>query len=352
LQASNFNKAGFGLIDCILIGRIDSFCGQEILQLDLKIRLGCKTIFATVSEMNTSKQHTLEPTTSTHLPTLGLAPQRGRLDGRSILIIGGGQRKTVESDPPIGNGRAMSVLFAREGAKVVVLDSNLEAAEATVSQIKAEGGEAFPLLFDVRNSDAIPAIISKARQFLGSKLDGVVLNAAYSRGLPLNKITAKSWNDEFAVNVTANALFLKECVAMKGVDDGGAVVLISSMAGQRASGAGVTYESAKASLGGLVRSGARFGEPRGVRCNGVAMGYVDTPMGRDASRHTAGRAYRVPFGRQATGWETAHTALFLISNDASYISGHVVNMDGGMSTGSDGRVRSDISTKKSAQSKL
>jgi NAD(P)-dependent dehydrogenase (short-subunit alcohol dehydrogenase family) len=304
-----------------------------------------------MSGKNTTEQHGVDPNTSTHLPTLGLSPRRGRLDGRNILVVGGGQRKIVESDPPIGNGRAMCVLFAREGAKVVVLDSNLDAAEATVAHIKAEGGEAFPLQFDVRNAGGIPGVVKRTRELLGGKLDGMVLSVAYSRGLPLNKITAKSWDDEFEVNVRAYALFLKECIALKGVDEGGGVVLISSMAGQRASGAGVTYESAKASLGGLVRSGARFGEPRGVRCNGVAMGYVDTPMGRDASRHTTGRAYKVPFGRQATGWETAHTVLFFISNDASYISGHVVNMDGGMSTGSDGRVRRDF-VPSNSQSKL
>ena len=215
----------------------------------------------------------LDPSTSTHPPTLGLAPGRGRLAGRHILVIGAGQRPTPPNDPPapIGNGRAMSVLFAREGAKVVALDMDKDAAAATVSQIQSEGGTAFPLVFDVRNAAEIPTAIARARELLGGKLDGIVLNAAYSRGLPLSKISAKSWDDEFAVNVRAVVLFLKESVALKGLDDGAGVVVISSMAGQRASGAGVTYESAKASLGGLIRAGARAGEGRGVRVNGVAM---------------------------------------------------------------------------------
>jgi NAD(P)-dependent dehydrogenase (short-subunit alcohol dehydrogenase family) len=213
----------------------------------------------------------LDPTSSTHTTTLGLAPGRGRLEGRHILIVGGGQRETVDKIPSIGNGRAMSVLFAREGAKVIVLDANLAAADATVNQIRSEEGTAFSLEFDLRDAEGIPSALAKARQLLGGKLDGIILNAAYSRGLPLNKITSKSWDDEFAVNVRAYALFLKEGVPLKGVDDGGAIVVISSMAGQRASGAGVIYESAKASLNGLIRSGARFGEPRGVRVNGVAM---------------------------------------------------------------------------------
>jgi NAD(P)-dependent dehydrogenase (short-subunit alcohol dehydrogenase family) len=215
----------------------------------------------------------LDPTTSTHPPTLGLAPPRNRLDGRNILVVGAGQRQTPANDPPapIGNGRAMSVLFAREGAHVVCLDLDASAADATVAQIRREGGTASPLVFDVRDADGIPGAVAAAKRLLGGKLDGLVLNAAYSRGLPLDRITAKSWDAEFAVNVRALVLFLKECVALKALDEGGSIVLISSMAGQRASGAGPAYESAKAGLSGLIKAGARVGEARGVRCNGVAM---------------------------------------------------------------------------------
>jgi NAD(P)-dependent dehydrogenase (short-subunit alcohol dehydrogenase family) len=165
----------------------------------------------------------------------------------------------------------MSVLFAREGAKIAALDADAAAAAATVAQIRAEGGTAEPLVFDVRDAAGIAGVVKRARELLEGKLDGIVLNAAYSRGLPLGKVSAKSWDDEFAVNVRAVVLFLKECVALQGLDDGSGVVVISSMAGQRASGAGVAYESAKAGLGGIIRAGARVGEARGIRVNGVAM---------------------------------------------------------------------------------
>jgi NAD(P)-dependent dehydrogenase (short-subunit alcohol dehydrogenase family) len=165
----------------------------------------------------------------------------------------------------------MSVLFAREGAHVVCLDNDAAAAAATVAQIRQEGGTAYPLVFDVRDAEGIPATVAAAKRLLGGRLDGLVLSAAVTRGLPLQRITAESWDAEFAVNVRALVLFLKECVALKALDDGGGVVLISSMAGQRASGAGPAYETAKAGLNGLIRAGARVGEARGVRCNGVAM---------------------------------------------------------------------------------
>ena len=94
----------------------------------------------------------LDPAASLHAETLGLAPGRGRLQGRRIIVVGAGQRNIVDEEPPVGNGRAMSVLFAREGAHVACIDINKEAADDTVKQITSEGGKAFTDVVDV--SDA------------------------------------------------------------------------------------------------------------------------------------------------------------------------------------------------------
>ena len=97
----------------------------------------------------------LDPSASLHAETLGLAPGRGRLQGRRIIVVGAGQRNIVDEEPPIGNGRAMAVLFAREGAHVACIDISKEAADNTVAQIVSEGGKAFTDVVDVSDISAI-----------------------------------------------------------------------------------------------------------------------------------------------------------------------------------------------------
>ena len=103
--------------------------------------------------------------------------------------------------------------------------------------------------------------------------------------------------------------------------------------GQRANGRNPAYESSKAAQIALGRAIARAGEDKGVRCNVIAPGMMDTPMGRDASRRRPDRGLTVPFGRQGTGWEVAYAALFLISNESSYVNAHTLFLDAGHMAG-------------------
>jgi NAD(P)-dependent dehydrogenase (short-subunit alcohol dehydrogenase family) len=106
----------------------------------------------------------LDPSASLHAETLGQAKSHGRLKGRRIIVVGAGQRKIIDEDPPIGNGRAMSALFAREGAHVACIDVNKEAADNTVAQITSEGGKAFADIVDVSDVTTIaPAVERCAR---------------------------------------------------------------------------------------------------------------------------------------------------------------------------------------------
>lgn len=275
---------------------------------------------------------------SIFLETLGRAKPAQRLLGRKILVVGAGQRNTVDKDVPIGNGRAMAVLFAREGATVVCLDSNQEAAEATVAQIKSEGGTALAQIFDVRNAEGIAKAVDDSKQMLEG-LNGVALVVGISKGLPLAKLTKEAWDDDFAVNVRSHMLFSQRAVEV--MSPGGSIIVLSSMASQRASGGNPAYESSKAAQLALVRAIARAGESKGIRANAIAPGYVDTPMGRDASRRSSGRAQVVPFGRQGTGWEVAYAALFLLSFESSYINATTIVMDGGTTAGLVGRKREE-----------
>ena len=220
----------------------------------------------------------------------------------------------------------MSVLFAREGAQVACIDVNREAADHTMVQITAEGGKAFTDVVDVSDVAAIAPAVERCAQQLGG-LDGLALNVGISSGLSLPKMTAEAWDKDYAVNVRSHMLFAQK--ALEVMAPGGAIILTSSMASQRANGRNPAYESSKAAQIALGRAIARAGEEKGIRCNVIAPGFMDTPMGRDASRRRADRALTVPFGRQGTGWEMAYAALFLISNESSYVNAHTLFLDAG-----------------------
>ena len=272
----------------------------------------------------------LDPSASLHAETLGLASGRGRLAGRRIIVVGAGQRKIIDEAPPIGNGRAMAVLFAREGAHVACIDVSKEAADNTVAQITSEGGKAFTDVVDVSDVAAIGPAIARCAKQLGG-LDGLALNVGISCGLSLPKMTAEAWDKDYAVNVRSHMLFAQ--AALEVMSPGGAITLTSSMASQRANGHNPAYESSKAAQIALGRAIARAGEAKGIRCNVIAPGFIDSPMGRDASRRRADRALTVPFGRQGTGWEVAYAALFLISNKSSYVNAHTLFLDAGHMAG-------------------
>jgi NAD(P)-dependent dehydrogenase (short-subunit alcohol dehydrogenase family) len=275
---------------------------------------------------NTHAPQKIDPSASLHAESLGLAKSHGRLAGRRIIVVGAGQRKTVDEAPPVGNGRAMSVLFAREGATVACIDAVKDAADATVAQIISEGGKAFADIVDVLDTAAIAPAVQRCTDRLGG-LDGLALNVGISQGLPLQKMTVEAWDKDYAVNVRSHMLFAQKTLEI--MSPGGSIILMSSLASQRAGGRNPAYESSKAAQIALGRAIARAGEARGIRCNVIAPGFMDTPMGRDASRRRSDRALTVPFGRQGTGWEVAYAALFLISNESSYVNAHTLFLDGG-----------------------
>ena len=271
-----------------------------------------------------------DPGRQMHAEALGTEPGRGRLRGRRVLVVGAGQRDIPEEAPPIGNGRAISVLCAREGAAVACIDSSEGAVADTVAAITREGGTACAEVADVRAADAIAPLVQRCAARLGG-LDGLVLNVGISRGLALAKLSAAAWDDEYAVNVRSHMLFAQ--AALEVMAPGGAIVLMSSLAAHRNSGGNPAYESSKAAQLALARAIAVAGEPRGIRCNAVCPGLIDTPMGRDATRRRPNRALAVPFGRQGTGWEVAYACLFLLSNESSYVNAHALMVDGGLGVG-------------------
>ena len=261
----------------------------------------------------------------------GEAPGRGRLAGRRILVVGGGQRTFDAATDPVGNGRAMSLLFAREGARVAVADVDRASATATVDRIRAGGGHGVVVEADVAREADVVRMVAEAETALGG-LDGLVLNVGIGVGARgLRGVQADEWDTTLAVNLRAPVLCCRE--ALPRLAPGSSIVFISSIAGLRPGSGLVAYDASKAALAGLMRQVALEGSRRGIRANVVCPGLVDTPLGRLAS---AGRPSRsrtpIPFGRQATGWEIAYAALFFTSDESVYVTGQILAVDSGLTS--------------------
>jgi len=260
----------------------------------------------------------------------GAAPPRGRLEGRRVLVVGGGQMDIGEPGTPIGNGRAIAVLFAREGAAVAVADRDVKSAEATVALIEREAGQAFAIAADASNEADVIRMVAEARAGLGD-LDGLVLNVGIGAGGPwLEGTSLDAWNKIFAVNITSHMLAAKAALPVMAA--GSSIVFVSSIAGLTAGSRLPAYDSSKAGLLGLSRHVAFEGARKGIRANVIAPGLMDTSIGRLASRGRPNRAATpVPLGRQGTGWETAYAALYLMSDESAYVTAQVLAVDGGLS---------------------
>jgi len=246
-----------------------------------------------------------------------------RLDGRRIVVVGAGTQPSDDPDAPVGNGRAISVLAAREGASVVCLGRDESAARETAAWIEKEGGKAEVAVADAAEPGAVDRV--------AGDLDGMVLNVGIGRGARLEGTSPDDWDMTMAVNLRAHFLACKEALPRMG--EGSAIVFISSVAGLKPGSRIPAYDASKAAIGGLCRHVALEGSRRGVRANVVAPGLIDTPLGRWASRGRPSRDRSpIPLGRQGTAWEIAAAVVFLLSGDASYITGQILAVDGGLST--------------------
>ena len=258
---------------------------------------------------------------------LGIAPARGRLRGRRILVVGAGSAPRSTSIRRSATA-ATSRCCARARAR---------ASPASTSRAKPPSK---PATNPRRRRPGLRRNRRRRRRrrdraagrALGRRLgglDGLVMVVGVTKALPLAKQDARGWDHEFAVNVRSNMLFAQKALEL--MDDGASMVLMSSLAALRNSSGMPGYETSKAAQVALARSIAMAGQAKGKRCKPVLPGLMDTPMGRDATR---GRAARVgmplPFGRQGTGWEVAYATLFLLSNESSYVNAHALVVDGGI----------------------
>jgi NAD(P)-dependent dehydrogenase (short-subunit alcohol dehydrogenase family) len=261
----------------------------------------------------------------------------GRLDGKGAVVVGGGQTPGAT----VGNGRAAALLYAREGARVLVVDRDLAAADDTADQIRAEGGAAEAYRADVTSERDCAELAIAAADRLGTvnilHNNVGIVSTKRTEDLPVDE-----WQRVVDVNLTGMWQSSKFFLPLLRDSGNGVVINISSLAGLMAGGQAIAYSTTKAAVNALTRSLALEYAPQQVRVNCIAPGMIDTPLGvDDVVRATgqnrdevvASRAGLIPMGHQGTAWDVARAALFLASDDAAFITGVVLPVDGGSSLG-------------------
>ena len=249
-----------------------------------------------------------------------------RLEGKVAIVTGAGSRA-----PGIGNGRATAVLFAREGARVLLVDREADAAEETLAMIRDEGGEAEVFAADVTRADDCRAMVERAVSRWG-KLDILDNNVGIGMGGSVVQVDEDDWDRVMTVNVKTMMLTGKFAVPAMAESGGGSIINISSISALRPRGL-TPYSASKGAVIALTRAMAIDHARQGIRVNCIAPGPVYTPMVYAAGMSEELRERRrlaSPLGIEGTGWDIGYAALFLASDEARYITGVVLVVDGGV----------------------
>jgi 3-oxoacyl-[acyl-carrier protein] reductase len=245
------------------------------------------------------------------------------LEGRIALITGASQ----------GIGRACAVELARAGAKVVLVARNEAKLAEAVTEIEATGGEAAAFALDVASQESIQTGAKAILERFG-KVEILVNNAGITRDGLMLRMKRSAWDDVLATNLTGAFLLTQAVLGSMLKNRWGRIINISSVVGRTGQAGQVNYAASKAGLIGLTRSIAREVASRGITVNAVAPGYIETPMTAvlDDKQREAMMS-EIPLGRAGTDTEIAQSVVFLASDAAAYITGHVLDVNGGMFMG-------------------
>jgi NAD(P)-dependent dehydrogenase (short-subunit alcohol dehydrogenase family) len=259
-----------------------------------------------------------------------------KLEDRVAIIVGGGQTP----GETIGNGRATALLFAREGARVLVVDHRLESAEETLALVTDEGGQGSCFAADVTREADCEALVRACRERYG-RIDILHNNVGKSEGdAEASALDEASWQAIFDLNLKSMFLTCKHTLPVMREQGSGCIINISSIA-SLCSFTGLAYKTSKAGINALTQLLAVENGKYGIRVNSILPGLMDTPMAierrareRNVSREVirAERDQAVPLrGKMGTGWDVARAALFLASDDAGFVSGVNLPVDGAQS---------------------
>jgi NAD(P)-dependent dehydrogenase (short-subunit alcohol dehydrogenase family) len=258
-----------------------------------------------------------------------------RLKNKVAIVTGAGS-----VGPGWGNGKATAVLFAREGAKVYAVDINLNAAQETKEIIEKEGGICAVQKVDVSKSEEVKTMVDRCIETYG-RIDILHNNVGIVVvGGPV-EITEETWERVMAINLKSMFLTCKYVLPHMEKQGGGAIVNISSIAAIRYTGVPyVTYYTSKAGILGLTQGIALQYAEKNIRANAILPGLMNTPMiveplkgvyaAGDVDKMIEIRNKQCPTGKMGDAWDVAHAALFLASDEAKYITGAQIVVDGGI----------------------
>ena len=245
------------------------------------------------------------------------------LNGHVALVTGASQ----------GIGRACAIILAKAGAKVALAARNEEKLAEAVTQIKAVGGEAAAFKMDVAVEDDIKSAVKAAQDQFG-KIDILVNNAGVTRDTLLMRMKRADWDSVIAINLTGAHLCIQAVIGSMLKQRWGRIINITSVFGQMGQAGQTNYAASKAGLIGLTMAVAREVASRNITANAVAPGFIDTAMTESLSPELKESALKViPLGRVGTEQDVASAVRFLASDDAAYITGHVLKVNGGMLMG-------------------
>jgi NAD(P)-dependent dehydrogenase (short-subunit alcohol dehydrogenase family) len=260
-----------------------------------------------------------------------------RLKDKIAIVIGAGQ----SPGEGMGNGRAPAILFAREGAKVVCVDNRLGSAEETVALIAKEGHEAQGVIADVTREASLKSMADEVVGRYG-RIDVLHYNVGVSLAggdkSPL-EITEAAFDNVSAINLRGYVMACKHVLPVMRKQRAGSIIAISSVAAFSTSYPTVAYKTTKAGMIAYTEQIARHNAELGVRANVILPGLMDTPMavdtrarewGKPRAEVVAARDAKVPLRRKmGSAWDVAYAALFLASDEANFITGIALPVDGG-----------------------
>ena len=251
----------------------------------------------------------------------------GRLTGKVAIVTG-----AAAQAEGVGNGSAVAILFAREGARVVLVNRGLERGKALEATIRAEGGEAVAFAADVTQPEATEAMAAFAVERYG-RLDILHNNVGVGAGGNTVTVPLDSWHRIIETNLTSAMLCCRACIPRMLEGGGGSIVNVSSSAGMlglSGTPGAVAYTASKAGLQGLTLSVAADHAAEGIRANCLIVGTVYTPlvafMGEEARER---RRKAVPLQTEGAGWDVAYAAVYLASDESRWVTGVMLPIDGG-----------------------
>src|SRR5438477_1401385 len=260
-----------------------------------------------------------------------------RLEGKIAIVIGAGQ----SPGEGIGNGRATVLRFAREGAKILAVDRDLAAAEETVALATKEGSECVACQADVTREATLAAAIAEAVRRWG-RIDILHNNVGVSVGggdKPLDELTEEAFDRVAAINLRGTIVACKHAIPIMRRQRAGVIINISSVAARENTYPLVAYKVTKAGMIAFTEQLALQNAAYGIRANCILPGLMDTPMAVDTRARAGNRSRaeiaaerdaKVPLrGKMGTGWDVANAALFLASDEANFITGVALPVDGG-----------------------